>query len=160
MTTKPEVAVPSTDDILRMVQRELATPRRWVYRVSLVFAIVMLAIILSLWITEPRPLAVHLHGAFAVMSLIAIGWITVFAWILTHRDCPTAWDRIATSWMAVIASAIFLGVGVTFAMVRGNVLAAATLSATGGTFVAIAVWTLYSAIQWRRQLQRRIDASS
>ena len=97
---------PSTENVLALVRGELSARRRWFYRGVLLAASIGVAVIVSLWTTEPRPLPVRLHVAFAGLSVIGVSWIGVLSWILSRRYCPTAIDRIATAWVATGACSI------------------------------------------------------
>lgn len=87
----------SMDAAHLLVRGELSSGKRWFYRMILLATSILLAVVLSLWATEPGPLPDRLHFAFGVMTLIACGWIGVLSWILSRRLCPTAVDRIATA---------------------------------------------------------------
>jgi hypothetical protein len=140
-----------------MIRGELTSPRRWFYRAILLAASVMTAAIVSLWATEPRPLPTRLHVAFAAMSAIGAGWIAVLVWVLSRRNCPTAVDRLATSWMATIACALFLAVAIPIALSRGRTEQAALwLGVVGVFFLSVAVWNLLAAYSLRARLRAKL----
>ena len=148
-----DMNAPSTDQILVTIRRELSTRRRWLHRLVLVAAGIVVAAILSLWLTEPQPLPLRTHVAFGMMTLIGAGWIAVSAWILTRRNCPTVVDRLASAWMAAIASALFLAVGASIALLRGEPRAATTVALVGAICLAAALHLLRQAYALRAALQ-------
>lgn len=149
-------SIPSTDSVLAMVRGELSSGQRWWYRVVLLVTTTWVAAILSLWVTEPGPLPPRLHVAFTAVSCVGFGWIAVLLWILTRRRCPTALDRLATSWMATIACCVFLVVSVPTALLRGRPQAALSLGFTGLALLGAALFLLGGAYSLRKRLQRRL----
>ena len=149
-------SIPSTDSVLALVRGELSSARRWWYRVILLVTSVWVAAILSLWVTEPGPLPPRLHVAFAAVIIVGLGWIGVLLWILTRRRCPTAFDRLATSWMATIACCVFLVVSVPTALLRGHPQAALSLGFTGVALLGAALFMLGGAYSLRKRLQRKL----
>jgi hypothetical protein len=154
MNLKDSVS-PSTDHILALVHGELSSGRRWTYRLILLAASISVAGIISLWSTEPGPLPLRLHVAFAALTCIGSGWICVLTWILMRRNCPTALDRLATAWMATIASAMFLMMSVPIALMRGGPQAALCLGVFGIMLLSVALFLLRGAYQLRAQLRAK-----
>lgn len=148
-TTAPEAT-------LALVRGELSAARRWGYRLVFAVAATMVAALASLWATEPGPLPMRLHVAFAVMIAIGLGWVSVSGWILLRHRCPTALDRIASCWMATIACAISLVVSVAIALFRGQHLAALTLAILGISLEVVAVVLLRNAYAFREHLRSRL----
>ena len=146
----------SSDQVLALVRGELSSPRRWWYRLLLLAISIWVAAIASLWVTEPGPLPLRLHVAFAAFTAIGVGWIGVLTWILTRRSCPTALDRIATSWMATIACGLFLLVAVPIALIRDQSGVALGLGLVGLTLLAIALVLLRGAYSLRASLRTRL----
>ena len=146
----------SMDAAHLLVRGELSSGKRWFYRMILLAASIVLAVVLSLWATEPGPLPDRLHVAFGAMTLIACGWIGVLSWILSRRLCPTAMDRIATAWMATLACGLFLAVALPVAILRGQLAAAASLSLVGLTMLGVSLAILRSAYAWRAELRDRL----
>lgn len=149
-------SIPSTDPVLALIRGELSSARRWFYRVILLATSVWVAAILSLWMTEPGPLPGRLHVAFAALTVVGIGWISVLLWILIRRRCPTALDRLATSWMATLACCVFLAVSLPIALLRGHLLAAMSLGVTGLALLGAALFMLRGAYLLRARLQRKL----
>jgi hypothetical protein len=141
-----------------MIRGDLSSPRRWFYRAVLLAASVMTAAIVSLWATQPRPLLMRLHVAFAAMPAIGAGWIAILIWILTRRNCPTAIDRLATSWMATAACTLFLAVSIPIALSRGRAdHAALWLGVAGVLFLSVAMFNLLGAYALRRKLRAPLE---
>jgi len=147
---------PSPDPILAMIRGELSPTRRWLYRSILVVTSIVAAVILALWVTEPKPLPLRLHLSFAAMTSIAAGWISILTWILIRRNCPTALDRLATAWMALAACSIFLVVSLTIALVRESTDAVLYLGSLGFIQVGIALFMLKSAYSLRSTLRAKL----
>lgn len=147
----------SADKVMELVKGELSSRRRWLYRIVLGAAATVLSLTVSLWVTEPDPLPTRLHFAFAVMCGIAGGWVIVLSWLLLRRNCPTAIDRIATSWMATAATATSLVVSVGIALMRNEVAAAVGLAALGFVLLAAAIVSLRSAYGQRSRLLQQLE---
>lgn len=155
--TPLDSAPPPPDQVLALIRGELSSPRRWFYRAILLGAAIMTAAIVSLWATEPRPLPTRLHVAFAAMTAIGAGWIAVLTWILTRRNCPTALDRLATSWMATIACALFIAVAIPIALSRARAdHAALYLGAVGLVLLAAAALNLRLAYSHGAKLRAQL----
>jgi hypothetical protein len=147
---------PSTDQVMALIRGELSSPRRWFYRCVLLAASIGVAVILSLWITEPRQLPLRLHVAFAGLSAIGMSWIGVLTWILWRRRCPTALDRIATGWVATGACVLFLFIAVPIAVMRDRAGGVVCLILVGMFFLSIAVSMLWSAYSQRNYLRAKL----
>ena len=147
----------STERALAIVRGELSSGRRWAYRLILLAAGVFVAAILSLWTTEPGPLPLRLHVAFATLTCIGSGWICVLTWILTRRNCPTALDRLATAWMATIACSLSLAVSVPIALMRGDTQAALYLGVIGFALLGVALFLLRAGYRFRANLRTRLS---
>jgi hypothetical protein len=149
-------STPSTDEVMALIRGELSSHRRWFYRGVLLAASVGLAAILSLWTTEPRPLPLRLHVAFAGLTLINVAWIGVLSWTLLRRYCPTALDRIATAWVATGACTLFLLMAVSIALVRGQMGEAMWIGVVGFVLFSVALIMLWRAYVERNKLQSRL----
>jgi hypothetical protein len=147
---------PAIDQVMTLVRGELSSRRRWFYRGVLLMASVLVAVILSLWATEPRQLPLRLHVAFGAMTVIGISWIGVMTWILWRKRCPTAFDRIATGWVATGACGLFLCVALGIAIareLRGGVL---WIAVVGVFLLILAVGMLRHAYALRRRLLAKV----
>lgn len=152
------IANPTSDDkILSLVQAELVSNRRWLHRITLVAASTMLAIILALWTTEPKPMLLRLHISFALMSVIAIGWILVLTNILVRKNCPTVWDRIATAWMSVVGCSTFAIASLVTTWLRGDTMDMLTLAMASGGLLVLAIFNLRNAYGWQDNLKQRLS---
>ncbi|MEZ6070033.1 MAG: hypothetical protein R3C10_07075 [Pirellulales bacterium] len=146
----------STEQAVASVQAELSSSRRWWYRLLLSLVSIWVAAILSLWATEPPPLPLRLHASFGCMIVVGAGWIGTLIWILNRRNCPSAFDRIATAWMATAACLLFLVVSVAVACLRGELLAAFSLGLVGMMFLGAAAGLLRRAYSLRSRLQNKL----
>jgi hypothetical protein len=147
---------PATDKVMALIRGELSSARRWFYRGVLVAASIGLAVIVSLWTTEPRPLPLRLHMAFAGLTLVGASWLGVITWILSRRHCPTALDRIATGWVATGACMLFLVMGVAIASMRGQAGGVVAIGLTGILLLSVAVAMLWRAYAERSRLRFRL----
>jgi hypothetical protein len=144
---------PATDQVMALIRGELSSGRRWFYRGVLLAASMGVAVIVSLWTTEPRPLPLRLHVAFAALSLIGLSWVGVLSWILSRRYCPTALDRIATGWVATGACTLFLIVAVGIAASRNRVGEALWIAVVGVFLLCVAAGILWRAYAERSRLR-------
>ncbi len=149
--------LPPIESVLVLVRGELSPAKRWSYRVILVLASIGVAAVLSLWMTEPRPLPARLHVAFGVLCSIGLGWVSVLSWILLRRGCPLAIDRLATAWMATTACGLSLIVSVVIAGSRGSLASLATAGFVGAGLLGLAVLFLRRAYLLRATIQQRIQ---
>ena len=147
---------PSTDPVMALVRGELSARRRWFYRGVLLAASVGVAVIVSLWTTEPRPLPVRLHVAFAGLAMIGVSWIGVLTWILLRRDCPTALDRIATGWVATGGWTWFIVMSMAIAVSRGRVGEVMWSGVVGVCLLVLALVMLWRAYAERARLRARL----
>lgn len=122
----------------------------------LLLASVVVAVLLSLWVTEPKPLPTRLHVAFGAMACIGLGWIGVLTWILTRRNCPTVLDRLATAWMATAACSESLVVSMSIALVRNDIKAAIAAGRTGVVLLSSVLLLLSKAYSLRATLRARL----
>jgi len=148
--------VESTERIMALVRGELSTRRRWCYRLFLVLVSLVLALVLSLWTTEPAPLPMRTHVAFAAICSIALGWIVVLSTILLARNCPSAIDRLATAWMATVASFVFVSGAVVIALVRENWSAVGAVFGLGAAFMLASILLLRAAYSHRQHLREQV----
>lgn len=96
---------PTIADIQHLAASELSLRHRLRYVVLLVASAVMLALLGSLWLTEPAlPLRTHL--AFGLMAGILLSWIAFTLWVLTTRRVLFGMDRLVASRMALAFSAV------------------------------------------------------
>lgn len=156
MIMKPNETVPPIEPVLALVDGELSHAKRWSYRLILLLASVVVTALLSLWVTEPKPLPTRLHVAFGAMTCIGFGWIGVLTWILTRRKCPTVLDRLATAWMATAACCVSLVVSLSIALVRNDIRAALAAGGTGLVLLSLALLLLNKAYSLRAKLRARL----
>ncbi len=116
----------------------------------------MTGIVLALWITEPRPLPVHLHTSFAAMSALGLTWIIILGNILLRKNCPTSWDRIATAWAGLVGGVGFAIASPLVCMMRGEPIAAVSFGLASGFFVAVAAMHVRRAYRWQDDLRQRL----
>ncbi len=91
---------PSITDIQRIAASELSTRPRMGYVVLLVVSATILALLMSLWLTEPA-LPLRTHVAFGLMAGILLSWVVFALWVLTRRRVLFGMDRLVASRMAL-----------------------------------------------------------
>jgi hypothetical protein len=138
-------------EMQRRVSAGLSMKWRAGYTLLLVASIAMTVIAGSLLATEPG-LPGRTRIAFAVMTLIGALWTTLAAWALARRHVLLAEHRIAASWLAVAACAVFLAGAVAF---RSNLPAAAI--AVAALMMAAALACVVQARRYRARLVARRD---
>lgn len=149
-------SLPPIEPVLALVRGKLSPIRRWFYRMILLLTGVVVAGVVSIWLTEPKPLPIRLHVGFGAMTGIGLGWIGVLTWILTQRNCPTALDRIATAWMATVACGVSLVVSLSIALVRNEIMAAVAVGLTGLVLLSLALVVLSKAYSLKSKLKAKL----
>jgi hypothetical protein len=115
------------EELRRLTEAELSLPARLGYLALLLGSAAMAAVTGSLWLTEPAlPLRTSL--AFAVLTLIGLGWSAFAAWVLHRRRVLLGRHRIVAGWMSVAFCSVFafgaLAVGLTSGQRAGYAAAA------------------------------------
>ena len=144
------------EKIFAIVQSELATQRRTVQRLALLGAVIMTVIITALWVTEPRPLPLRLHLSFAFMSALGVIWIGLLGNILVRKNCPAAWDRIATAWAGLIGGVGFAVGSTIVCLLRGEPIAGTVFAIVGAVVVILFGLNVRKAYHWQSELRQRI----
>lgn len=142
--------------IFAIVQKELTTQRRTVQRLALLGAVVMTGIVTALWLTEPRPLPLRLHLSFAAMSALGVSWVFILGNILVRKNCPMAWDRIATAWVGLIGGIGFAIGATVVCLMRSEPIAGIVFAILGATFTILSCWNVRKAYHWQSDLRQRI----
>jgi hypothetical protein len=145
MPNETELSMPSTDAALSIVNSELSSRQRWIHWSILLLNFAVMAGVLSLWTTEPKPLPTRLHIGFAAIVGLAACWIAVLGWILARKHCQTAVARLATAWVAAIGSLLFFVIGISVSMSRSDSSAALILGSVGVVLIAGTVLMLRRA---------------
>lgn len=130
--------------------------RRWLYRWLLCSGTAVLAMVTSLWLTEPKPLPLALHLAFSAMTLISLGWTSIATYHLWFRQCHSINDRVLTAWWATFSCLLFLLIGAPIAFWRGPPSGAIAVLATGATLLTFAAVTLWQSYRRKRWLAERL----
>jgi hypothetical protein len=138
-------------EMQRRMSAGLSMKSRAGYTLLLVTAIAMTGITGSLLATE-RGLPGRTRIAFAVMTLIGAAWTALAGWVLARRHVLFAKHRIAASWLAVAACALFLAGAIAF---RSNLPVAAI--ATAALMMAAALVSVAQARRYRSRLIARRD---
>jgi hypothetical protein len=133
----------SLDAIRRLAQGELSMQARLGYVALLLAAAAMIAVVLSLWLTEPS-LPARTQAAFGGMSLIGCAWVSFALWALSARRPLFARDAVVAGTLAVVFTSVFV-TGALGAVILSGAAAAFGALATGVGMLAIAVWRLVSA---------------
>lgn len=137
MTLAPQMdAAPE----VRIVSAELSTAPRVAHALLLAAALSGTVVTLSLFITEPD-LPLRTRAAFAVLSLIGMGWAGYAVWVLTQRRVLYVRQQVVAGWMAVSFTSVFtlgaLAIGVGSELPVGFVAAAMGLAMIGAALVLL-----------------------
>lgn len=164
--TRPPIPPPmSAAALQRLADAELSLPSRLGYLVLLLAALMMTAVVGSLWLTEPV-LPRRAHIAFAVMVVIGLSWVCYAAWVLTHRRVLLARHSIVAGRMAVTFTTTFVIGALAVAITTGG---AAPYAAAGvglvmlGAAVALLVRahrTFTRLTERRATLERELGRTS
>jgi hypothetical protein len=117
--TTPDRPAQISEDMRRLLDAELSVPARLGYVALLLAALMMTAVVLALWLTEPA-LAVRTQVAFALMIAIGVSWVAFAVRVLTTRRILLARHRIVAARMAVTFTTVFVAGFVTLGFVTGN----------------------------------------
>ena len=143
-----------TEESVRLV-RETVTRRPWVEGLGFVSAAVVLLVVLNLWVTEPRPLAVPPQVAFGLIALIAAAWVGLLGWGIFFRGLGTSTQQVAAGWIGLAASLVFLVGGTVGALLQDAKIPTLAFAGVGTAFLAAAVANLVRAYSRRHNLRRR-----
>jgi hypothetical protein len=143
------------EQVQDMVRRELSAPTRIGYLLMFLITMTAAGLIGTLWLTEPGPLPLRTHMAFAALVAINVAWSVLFGWVLTKRKVLLALHRVIAGWMALLFCGVFLVVGLTIAVIKMNTTALIAIGLVGSVQVVAAVVMLVRARRRRRQLLER-----
>ncbi|WP_439538982.1 hypothetical protein [Sphingomonas sp.] len=137
MTLAPQMdAAPE----VRIVSAELSTAPRIAHALLLAAALSGTAVTLALFITEPD-LPLRTRAAFAVLSLIGMGWSAYALWVLTQRRVLYARQQVVAGWIAVAFTSVFtlgaLAIGIGSGIPVGFAAAAIGLAMVGAALVLL-----------------------
>ena len=143
----------SSESVRRLLNSELSLVSRLGYVALALAAAIMIAIVGSLWLTEPS-LPMRTQMGFATMVGIGLSWVGFAIWVLTHRRPLLADHRIVAGRMAVTFSALFVigALAVGFTAGGSAPYAAAGL---GVAMLAIAIVLLVRAHHASARLRER-----
>lgn len=148
--------MPSVADMQRRLAAELSLGSRVTYGLLLLFDLLVLAAVASLWLTEPAlPLRTHL--AFGGIVLVGLAWAAFFAWTLGRRKVLLARHRLAAGRIAVAATGLFTAGSLLLAAfvepMRSTGLAA---GAFGVTLLVVAALVFRGARRRFEELRERV----
>ena len=138
-------------EMQRRMAAGLSMRSRAGYTLLLLVAIAMTGISVSLLATEPA-LPGRTQLAFVVMALIGAAWAALAWWVLARRHVLLAQHRIAASWLAIVASGLFLAGTIAL---RPELPAAAL--GVAGVMMAGALLSMTQARRYRARLIARRD---
>jgi hypothetical protein len=141
-TTRIDPPAAFTAELQRLARTELSRPARFGHVLLLLASAGMTAVVVSLWLTEPV-LPARTTAAFAMMTLIGLGWMGFATWVLRTKHVLLVRQRLAAGRMAVTFSAVGVA-GATAVAVSTAQPAAWAASAMMAAMLAVAV------LIWRR----------
>jgi hypothetical protein len=102
----------------------------------------MTIVVASLWLTEPA-LPLRTTAAFAILTIIGLGWVACSGWVLTARRVMLAQQRVVAGRLAVAFTGVFAAACM--------LLAATTALNAAWPALAMSVTLLVVAlVLWRR----------
>lgn len=134
----PEVVA----ELKRLTRTELSMRARVAHVLLALAASVMTIVVTSLWLTEPA-LPWRTTIAFAVLTVIGLGWLTFSLWVLKSKHVMLARHRVVAGRLAASFSSIFV-VGCVLLGLASSTRAAWWASAMGVAMLIIAL------VLWRR----------
>ena len=96
---------PAVADVQRFAASQLSVRSRVGYTVLLAASTTIAVAIASVWATEPA-LPMRTHIAFALIVGLALTWVVFAAWVLTRRRALLGRDRILSSTIGLVFSAV------------------------------------------------------
>ena len=90
----------------RLARTELSLRARLGHVLLGLVAAAMTIVVVSLWLTEPA-LPPRTTTAFAMLSVIGVGWVVYSAWVLTAKRVMLARQRVVAGRLAVAFTATF-----------------------------------------------------
>jgi hypothetical protein len=125
---------------VRILSAQLSPRPRIAHALLLAAALGGTVVTLSLFITEPD-LPLRTRAAFAVLSLIGMGWTAYALWVLTQRRVLYARQQVVAGWMAVAFTSVFtlgaLTIGIGSGMPVGFVAAAMGVAMIGAALTLL-----------------------
>jgi hypothetical protein len=152
------IPVPSSSlgDLERLTRTELTRAARLGHVLLALAASAMTIVVVSLWLTEPA-LPLRTQIAFALLTVIGLGWIAYALWVLGTRRVMLARHRMVAGRLAVTFSGVFTA-GCVALLASGQSSAArpALLMSLACLAVAIVIWRR-AASQHARLIGRRAE---
>jgi hypothetical protein len=90
------------EDVLARLSGPLSLRRRLGYLALTLAGLGGALLVGSLWATEPA-LPGRTAAAFALLTLVGLGWAGYGGWVLTRRTPLFARDRVVAAWIALAA---------------------------------------------------------
>ena len=144
----PEPPRPSVREMQLRLAGELSLRGRLAYALLLLFALGTAIVTGALALGEPG-LPARTRIAFWTLTALALLWASLFAWTLLRRKVLLARQKLATSRLAVLASALFTGGSLALALSDAGLRRSGLLAAAlGALLLALALWL------WRRAGRR------
>ena len=79
----------------------------------------MTTVVVSLWLTEPA-LPTRTSAAFAVLTVIGLGWVAFARWVLTQKNVLLVRHRLVAGRMAVAFCSVFVAGASTMAVITSQ----------------------------------------
>ncbi len=143
----------SLDALRRRQSEELS------FRIRLLFAAVLFGALATAGVTGALlvgedGLPTRTKLAFATIVVAGLAWAGLSVWVLARRRVLFSAQRIATAWLAVVLSAVFLG-GALGAPWFLHQRPSGSAGALGAVMLAVAIGVLIQAKRRHRALRRR-----
>ncbi|MBZ0114381.1 MAG: hypothetical protein K8J08_18105 [Thermoanaerobaculia bacterium] len=137
---------------------ELSTRVRVIYTLLLLLDLVMGAVVVSLWATEPS-LPRRTHVAFGLLVTLAVTWAVVLIWTLLRRRVLMARHRVLMTRLAVFFTGLFTTGALVLAATTPHLRDLGGVAAACGGAMVLVAWMLNRRARLRcASLVARADA--
>lgn len=144
------------EQIQTLVRGHLSARSKALHAVLLVAAAAMAIVVASIWITEAA-LPARTQVAFAVLVVIALGWVAHATWVLTHTAILLVPHQVQAARLSVGACVLFLGGCVAAQLIVGGPAALLAL-ASALVMTAVSVLNFRTSRARFHALMRRREA--
>lgn len=137
----------------RITEESLSSQSRIAHVALLLLSLAMTILLVSLLATEPA-LPTRTQVSFAAMTAIGLAWTVYASWVLRHRRCLLANQRVVAARMALVFSMVFTAGAAWLGFAEGQP-AMRWAASLGAVMAAVAIGILLRAHRHRADLLAR-----